>query len=204
MATNPNFSVNKDATLEDVNAVNLNVAGAVVGGGLNVANSGFNTAVGYAPATFGTTAQNAVVSLNRAPGLAADAAVTVATANANTLILPARAVVTRAFASNNGTAIAGGTTFNIGTNATAAAAQNIFAAVTSANLIVGASVGGGQGTAVAAMNFDAVGEGLDTVAVFATSGGVGITAAAAFVTATVLGANNTAGDLKVALEYLVM
>ena len=120
MATNPNFSVNKDATLEDVNAVNLNVAGAVVGGGLNVANSGFNVAVGYAPAGFATLGIAGLQSLNRAPGLAADAAVTIATANATTLILPAGAVITRAFASDNGTAILGGNTLDIGLSATAA------------------------------------------------------------------------------------
>ena len=123
MATNPNFSVNKDATLEDVNAVNLNVAGAVVGGGLNVANSGFNVAVGYAPTGFATLIATGIVSLNRRPGLANDAAATIATAlMIHTLILPPGAVITRAFASSNGTAIVGGTDFDIGQSATAATA----------------------------------------------------------------------------------
>ena len=73
---------------------------------------------------------------------------------------------------------------------------------------MGASVGGGQGTAVAAMNFDAVGEGLDTVAVFASLIGAGgaspLTGGASFVTVTKNTSANTAGDLKVVLEYLTM
>ena len=204
MATNPNFSVNKDATLEDVNAVNLNVAGAVVGGGLNVSNSGFNTAVGYAPTGFATTVATGIVSLNRRPGLANDAAATIATALDTTLILPPGAVITRAFASNNGTAIVGGTNFDIGQSATAATAANIFDAVVLADLNLGASVGGGQGTAVAAMDFAAAGDGLDTVAVFASLGGAALAAGASFVTVTVNTNPNTAGDLKVILEYITM
>ena len=44
MATNPNFSLNKDATLRDVNTVNLQVANNVLAGGTLGSNTGTITA----------------------------------------------------------------------------------------------------------------------------------------------------------------
>jgi len=201
MATNPNFSVNKDATLEDVNAVNLNVAGAVVGSGLNISNSGFNVAVGYGSSTFGTLGIAGVQSLNRAPGLAADAAVTIVTANANTLILPPGAIITRAYVGNNGTVINGGTDYDIGVSATAATSDALFDAVTTATVNAGGGAGGifAAGAATTSPQFASVG-----VLLTNTAGFVTVPAAGAFVTVTANTSANTAGDLKVVLEYLVM
>ena len=131
-------------------------------------------AVGFAPTEFAETAAAGIVNLNTVSGLAAAAG--------TALKIPAGALIERVMATNNGTAIVGGTDFDIGVHGTTGTTSNtMFDAVTLADLNTGA--GRSVGDAVT---------------------GTAVLAADNFVTVTVNTTNNTAGDLKVVIEYSIM
>ena len=174
------------------------------------AEQGFNLAVGYTPVGF-DTAPNAMAAfgaLTLQPEGPLDTAATVAAALPTTLVLPAGAIITRAFVVAP-TALApdpGPGTYNIGqaTDVTTAA-TNIMTTGTIATINAsGVAFGGGLGTAVPNADFGSTGAAatLETTAIFASLG-PGSTSAASFVTVRVFGGANTAGSLKVVLEYIL-
>jgi hypothetical protein len=154
--------------------------------------------VGYADSSFNEQANGIITNLNNKPSLAA---------NASPLKLPNNAFILRAFVTNNGTTVIGGTSFDIGTTATSAAASvNIFDGVTTAIVntggLQGMLIGDGSGT-LANCLIDGQGQALTTATASGTAAGTVYTAAESFVTVEVNG-NNSAGDLKVILEYIVL
>jgi len=173
--------VRQDHDRSQVNMETLNVSGdANVAGSLNA--TGVKRVAGYAPTEFATTVAG-VLTLNNAPGLAEDTAAAVADAASTTLLIPAGSVVTKVYISNNGTAVVGGTDFNIGNSTDATASALYFTAVPQASVNTGAFV-----------------HNIDALSAFATVGIAGL-AADNFVTVQVTG-TNTAGDLKIVIEYM--
>ena len=155
--------------------------------------------VGYADSSFNEQATGVTTNLNNKPGLAA---------NASPLKLPNNAFILRAFVTNNGTTVVGGTDFDIGTYATSAgASENIFDAVTlaivNAGGVQGINIGDGSGT-LANCLIDGQGQALTTATANGTTAGTIYTTDESFVTVTVNTSDNTAGDLKVILEYIVL
>jgi hypothetical protein len=167
--------------------------------------------VGYAPSSFSTAAASTVLNFNIEQGEAA---------NHSPLILPKGAFILRAFLSDNGTTITGATNYNVGTNATSATSStNLFAAVTVADISTGDQTTAGQGAAFVCFCM-ANGIGSNTTAV--TNGiGQAITTSAAtadtnqalatlhltaqhFVTLDMNSGTNTAGDLRIAIEYIIL
>ena len=213
MANNPiSFSVRSDRQSDDfiVNR-NLQVGGDTISNANpnnNLrAGQGFNIAVGYAPnlsAANGGTATtswqllslNSVLNLNRVPGLGLDTATAAANALSTTLILPIGAQIIRAFVNNHGTTIVSTGNYAIGYTPTGLVSTvSIFDAVTPANI-------NGTGAAVILTSMapsggwalNSVGIGLDTV----LNGNSFVTVANA------AGSANSAGDLKVIIEYIIV
>ena len=150
------------------------------------------TAVGYAPTTFATTVATGVVNLNVNPNLGQASSVT----DTNLLLLPGGAQIVAVNANNNGTTIVGGTDFDIGLNAALATTDNsIMDAVTLATLnsARGGNVVDSTGGLTAGTNLGGAGNAATTVSV--TAGDV--------VAVTVNTTPNTAGDLKVTIQYLL-
>jgi hypothetical protein len=143
---------------------------------------------GYAPTSFSTLAANATVFLtNTYPTTAATAST-----DSRLLILPTGARITKVEITNNGTVVAGGTTFDIGTEIWTAAptgTSNIFSGLVTANLNTGAEIGG-----VTLSAFGSAGQAVTSLPLL--SQGTGITVQA-------LGANNTTGSLSALITYMI-
>lgn len=140
----------------------------------------------YAPTSFSTLAINGVVFFNSARGLAAATAVT----DSQLFLLPANAQILSATLTNNGTTVAGGTTYDVGTEVWSAAptgTSNVAAAVPLATLNTGTTVS-------------------STANAFGSAGantGLVIAAANTGLSVQVLTTANTAGDMAVTLRYLL-
>ena len=130
-----------------------------------------HSVVGYAPTTFGALGS---VNLQTEPGKAVTPSLAVR--------LPAGSIPVQCVVTNNGTALAGTGTVNVGTATTAASSSNILTAA--------------GGTVVNLNKMMAVT--LSTQA----AGSVGVTDTTNFVTATVATSALTAGDLKVVLSFI--
>lgn len=171
-------------------------AGSVTTQVLNQAVVGLGTVwqvVGYAPTSFATGAINSVHFLNNSPASAAASAV----GDSQLLLLPAGAQVLSVLANNNGTTVAGGTTFDVGTEVWSASPTgnaNLLAAATLASLNAGVSAGNLQ-NAVTPVALGTVGAVINTAAA--------AEAANTGVTIQVLSVANTAGDAAVTVSYLL-
>jgi hypothetical protein len=171
-----------------LNLDNLNLGVGTLGTGGRT----LYTAVGYAPTTFATTVSTGVVNLNVSANLGQASSAT----DTNLLLLPGGAQIVAVNANNNGTTIVGGTSFDIGLNASLATGDaSIMATVTLATLnsARGGNVVDSTGGLTAGTNFGGTGNAASTVAV--TEGDV--------VAVTVNTTPNTAGDLKVTIQYLL-
>ena len=208
-----NFSVRNDLNLNSLRiSGDLSLGGNITSdanpNNYTRAGQGFNVAVGYTPVGFDTAVSGTVVALTLQPEGPLDTAATVAAALPTTLVLPAGAIITRAFVvAPTALANAGPGTYDVGQHATATtAATNIMATGTLATINAsGVAFGGGLGTAIPNADFGATGvlATLEIPAIFASLSDAGSGAAASFVTVRVFGgAPNTAGSLKVVLEYL--
>ena len=142
----------------------------------------------YAPNSFAETSQNGVLFLMTKPG--SDAATS--TTSTGLFTLPTGARVVSAVATNNGTTVVGGTTFDVGYEVWSSEPTGngqIFTALTVARLNVGGFVGPVPTAALASAG---------------TSFAIGsATTQDTSVTVQVLGANNTAGDFALVLRYLL-
>jgi hypothetical protein len=143
---------------------------------------------GYAPTGFSTLATNGIQFLNTAPNKPAATSLT----SQFLLILPITSQIHRCELTNNGTVIAGATTFDLGNEAWTTAptgVANLFAAVPLANVNYGVSVG-----QVADTGFATTGTPIASVTIGTANNGVIVQA---------LGANNTTGDLALRITYVV-
>jgi hypothetical protein len=203
MSLNPSFSLAADQGFGSVQRTGPSYATGNPETENKAGQIGFHTVAAFAPTSFATLANAGVVHLNRAAGLAADPATTVGAALATTYLLPANASIIRAFVTNNGTTIvdaAGAEDYNIGTNTNLTSSTDIFEAVVPAMINAGgAVVNGGDGVGNG-LQFSSVGTGLRAV----TVGAVGVTTPS-FINVELSGGAgpNTAGDMKVILEYVL-
>ena len=167
--------------------------------------------VGYAPSSFSTAAASTVLNFNTEQGKAA---------NHSPLVLPKGAFILRVFLSDNGTTITGATNYDVGTTATSAGTSaTFFNAVTVADISTGESTTAGQGAAFVCF---CMGNGIGGNTTAVTNGiGQAITTSLAtadtnqalatlhlgaqhFVTVTMASGTNTAGDLRIAIEYILL
>ena len=178
-------------------AVSLDVSGSLTAGNVQLTGAGTTTSViGYAPTAFATAGIASSYNLLIEPSATAAAAVT----DAHLLHLPASCVINRVVVTNNGTTVAGGTTFTIGTHnvasgvnkapTTTAVVSMILASVNS-----GASVGGT--VAVTELALGTAGQALTV----STLAGQAQGAFDNLVSVTTNTSANTAGDLKVEIFY---
>lgn len=162
------------------------------------------TVTGYAPiyssvggtpvsGAFATSAAGGSYFLNKSPG--STAAVNVS--DGNLLLIPNSAKIIGVIVTNNGTTLAGGTTYSIGLQAsttfTAAANTQLLNAGTLANVNSGIVLG------TAASAFGGAGAAASSVTI---SNGSGTSNVPSVVTVTTNGTANTAGDLAVTITYL--
>jgi hypothetical protein len=142
----------------------------------------------YAPAGFNEATQNSVSFLMKKPGTTAATSLT----SAGLFVLPLGARIVSAVATNNGTTVVGGTTFDVGYEAwndEPTGNGQIFTALTVARLNTGGFVGPVAATALGSAG---------------TSFAIGsATTEATSITVQVLGAANTAGDFALVLRYLL-
>jgi hypothetical protein len=183
--SNVNFTgVRNDQYFTSVNTGKLNVEN------LNERN-GVHRVVGYAPVSFATLAATGVVPLMIAPGQTAQS-----TFEAGALRVPYGALILRAVVTNNGTAITGATSFQIGfAAASGTTASNLL------NVALVADVNSGLVLNPVAADFGSAGfVGGNFLKVATTSGGDPVDA---FVTVDPAAAI-TAGDLRVLIEYMLL
>lgn len=176
--SNANFSgVQNDLVANNVQVSTVNAQQLNANAGLNFAGLPRQVLMCYSPSTFATTASTGVVNLNAKAGLGA-----FTTFATGAVKLPQKAIVLGARVDDDGTAVVGGTTFNIGYSATSATAgTQIFSAVTLANVNAGALFLPGN-----------------------TAAGTAGLAADNFVTVQVNTTDNTAGNLRLRIEYVVL
>lgn len=156
--------------------------------------------VGYAPASFGTTAKDNGVFLNKLPALAKSV-------NGNAeqlLVLPVGAKLIRATLTNNGTTVTsnGSTTLNVGVESWQAvpSATNLFqdAPVAAASA---SGINNAQGVTVSANVVTLLNAGFGGSGVGTAASPVTVTTGVQNVGVLVKGANLTAGDLALVIEY---
>lgn len=149
-------------------------------------------AVAYAPSGFATAGASSVHFLNNSPNSAA----ATSASDPQLFLLPAGATVVDILLTNNGTTVAGGTTFDLGTlvwtASPGALTGNLLTATTTALVNSATGLRAGQSTAPTA--FGGLG---------AANVGVGPVAANTGLAVEVLGAANTSGDLAVLVTYMV-
>ena len=143
-----------------------------------------------------TSKYGGVLNLNLFPGLGLDSATAAANALSTTLILPSGAQVISAIVNNNGTSITGTGPYDIGYTTTGLGTVDfIFNAVTVAGINTpGSAVILSRTTPDPNWAINATGVVLDTVLT-----------GDSFVTVTnTAGSANSAGDLKVIIEYIIV
>lgn len=144
---------------------------------------------GYAPVELATAAAADILFLNNQPGLAANTDA----ADASALVIPAGARIASVEITNNGTAVVGGTTFNLDTAVYPApvAVTSLAAGVAEAtvNLAIGTRLSNITSTALGT-----AGSLTDAVAAVADDTGLVLTVGATPV---------TAGDLAVLITYIL-
>jgi hypothetical protein len=193
---NPSFSVTADQGFGSVQRTGPSYATGNPETENKAGQISINTAVAYAPTSFATLGIGAICHMNTSTGVAADPAVTVGAALNTTFLLPANATILRAVVTNNGTTNTGGNDYDIGTATNLGSSNDIFDAVIQAMINAGGAIVTGGDGAGSGLQFSSIGTGLRAVSV----GAVGVTGQS-YINITKNTGANTAGDMKVILEY---
>ena len=156
--------------------------------------------VGYAPASFGTTAKDSGVFLNKSPGLPKS----LNGSAAQLLVLPVGAKLIRATLTNNGTTVtsSGSANLNVGVESWKATPNNVD--VFKGALVAAATASGinnAQGVTVSANVLVLGNSGFGSSGEATAATPVTVAAGAQNVSVLVNGAALTAGDLALVIEY---
>ena len=155
--------------------------------------------VGYAPASFGTTAANGGVFLNKSPGLPKS----LNGSAAQLLVLPVGAKLIRATLTNNGTTVTpSGASLNVGVESWKATPNNdaVFQGAV-VGLATASGINNAQGVTVSANVTIQANGGFGSTGTADPATPVTVAAGAQNVSVIVKGAALTAGDLALVIEY---